>query len=533
MNLSTKTRTRVLMPLCLSIALALVFSQCSDDDSVNPGQVKLQTDAALGEIIVDGNGKTLYVFTKDVNGQSQCTGACLIEWPVYYASNLEPGSGIDAADFGSITRSDGAMQSTYKGWPLYYYKGDNNPGQTTGEALGNVWFVAKPDYSIMLASTQLVGKDGKNYTSSYAEGTGETEFFTDARGRTIYRFTKDFKDKNKFTKADLSNNAAWPMFHTEIDGLPSTLNKADFGTITVFGQSQLTYKGNPLYYYGEDASPGQTLGVSVGAPGLWPVVNAQTAAAAVEPTVNVKTHATFGTILTDASGRTLYFFARDTKGTSNCTGTCPTRWPLFNPGDLVLPAGSALVATDFGTTGDGATKQFTYKGRPLYYYSSANDGTLETTGETGGENFGTVWFVAKPDYNLMVANAQLVGLDGKNYTGSYVEGTAQTRYYTDGAGRTLYLFSNDKKNTNNFTAADLSNDAAWPMFHTALTRIPAGMLASDFGTITVHGRSQLTYKGWPLYYFGADTAKGDNKGVSVPTPGIWKVITSTTPEAPL
>ncbi|MBT1697075.1 hypothetical protein KK083_09330 [Fulvivirgaceae bacterium PWU4] len=395
MHFSTSS-VRSLFAVFGAVLLAFSFNRCSDDDSVNPGVVSISTHATLGEILVDGNGKTLYVFTKDVGGQSQCADNCLAAWPVYYAADLKPQAGIDLADFATITRNDGRMQTTYKGWPLYYYVGDKAKGDATGEALDNEWFVAKTNYSIMLVS-----------------------------------------------------------------------------------------------------------------------------------------HATYGNVLTDNQGRILYFFARDTKGTSNCTGGCLTRWPFFKTDQIVIPSGGLLNAADFGSIGDGATKQTTYKGRPLYYFSPDNNGSIEAAGQTGGENFGTIWFVAKPDYSLMVANAQLVGLDGKNYTSAYVEGTGVTRYFTDAAGRTLYLFTNDKKSTNTFTNSTFSNDANWPIFHTQITRLPSGMSASDFGTITVFGRSQLTYKGWPLYYFGQDAAKGDTKGVSVGGPGKWPVITTATAEAPL
>jgi predicted lipoprotein with Yx(FWY)xxD motif len=529
MKFETKATTWLLSAICMSALLTIM--SCDSDDEVNPGLITLQTDATLGDILVDGSGKTLYIFSKDVNGQSLCTGGCLTNWPVYHASNLQPGDGIDAADFATITRSDGTTQSTYKGWPLYYYSGDKVSGEVTGNGANNVWFAAKPNYSLMLASAQLVGNDGKNYTSAYAEGTGETEFLVDATGRTLYRFTKDYKDVNKFTKSDFSNNAAWPVFHTELEGLPSTLDRNDFGTITVAGNQQLTYKGNPLYYYGGDANRGETKGVSVPTPGVWPVVNTQTTTAPTQPTVMITAHTTFGNIMTDKDGRTLYFFARDTKGANTCTGGCATNWPIFYVPNVILPAGNILAAADFGTTGSGTSAQLTYKGRPLYYY--APGGAIEATGAVTGDNVGTNWFVAKPDYSIMIGSAQLVGNDGKNYTSTYSEGTGTTRYFTDAAGRTLYLFTNDKKNDNNFTAADLSNNAAWPMFNTTISRLPTNVNASHFGTITVSGQTQLTYKGWPLYYYGGDTAKGDTKGVSVPTPGKWPIVNESTVEAPL
>ena len=518
--------------LAAVVLSTVVILSCSDDDPVNIGNVTLGTDGTLGEYLVDGNGKTLYVFAKDVNGQSQCTGGCLTDWPVYNATDVQPGPGIDAADFASITRSDGSSQTTFKGWPLYYYAGDDNAGDTNGEAVGQSWFVAKPGYSIMLASTQLVGHDGKNYNNEYQEGDGDTQYFVDASGRTLYTFSRDYKDTNKFTAADLSNNAVWPIFYIDIDELPSTISASDFGEIDVHGNPQLTYKGNPLYYFGQDANRGENKGVSFPMPGIWPVAGPQITEAAEQPTVMLRNDATFGNILTDNQNRTLYFFARDTKGTSNCTGGCPNRWPAFNVDEIILPQSGPMAVADFGSIGDGDTKQITYKGRPLYYYAPANDGVIEPPSENGGNNFGTVWFVAKPDYSLMIAVAQLVGADGKSYTSDYSEGTGVTRYFTNAAGRTVYSFSNDSENTNTFTLADFSNDGAWPIFHVEIANLPTGMSADDFGEIDVHGRKQLTFKGWPLYYFGQDEAQGDNKGVSVPVPGKWPVVNGDSPTAP-
>jgi predicted lipoprotein with Yx(FWY)xxD motif len=524
--------------LAAIVALALCFSHCSDDDpQINTGEVTLQSNATLGNFLVDGKGMTLYYFTKDVNNQSNCTGNCLVAWPIYYAEDIKPGTGISATDFTTITRADGSKQTAYKNWPLYYYVGDTKAGDVTGEAVENEWFVAKPDYTIMLTDAQLVGKDGKSYVApGYAQGTGTTQFFVDVNGRTLYTFSKDYKNTNKFTAADLSNNTVWPMYNATIQSLPSTLKASDFGSITVHGRTQTTYKGNPLYYFGEDTKHGDTKGVSVPTPGIWPVATPGTPTAADQPTIMIRADATLGNVLTDNQGRTLYYFARDTKGTSSCTGGCLTRWPFFNVENIVVPQNSGLNTADFGHIGTGATAQVTYKGRPLYYYSAANDGTVEPAGQNGGDNFGTVWYVASPDYNLMVASAQLVGNDGKNYIisgGAFVEGNGNTRYYTDAAGRTLYLFTNDAKDTNTFTNGDAGHDANWPIFHVEVGHLPSALNEADFGEIEVNGASQLTYKGWPLYYFGGDANKGDTKGVSVPTPGKWPIINENTAEAEL
>ena len=520
MKTTNQTINPIVRTITIAISIALLtfgllgLSSCSEDDpAVNLGEVKTQNSTTLGDFLVDGNGMTLYIFSDDVTGQSECFGGCLSAWPLYYAPDLKPAAGLNASDFGTITRTDGSPQTTYKGWPLYYYVGDDNAGDTNGEALENIWFVAKPEsYSLMIGNNQLVGKNGVNYKNDYTEGVGLTQYFVDANGRTLYMFAKDFKDTNKFSNGDAVHDAIWPVFHTNIDALPSTLDADDFGTIEVFGNDQLTYKGHPLYYFGEDANRGDTKGVSQGLVGSvpnWPVVNASVAVAPTEPTLKLSANG----LLTDKLGRTLYFFARDIMGTSACTGGCLTRWPLFNAGEIVLAAGSTLNAADFAFIGDGATRQTTYKGRPLYFFSATNDGVVEAAGQTGGDGFGTIWFVARTDYSLMI------GHDGT------------TRYITDAAGRTLYLHSPDTHSVNTFTNGNAAHDANWPMFHTEITatsKLPNGMSTDDFGTITVFGSSQLTYRGWPMYYYIGDVAKGDHKGVSA----TWPLATSGTTVAP-
>ncbi len=221
-------------------------------------------------------GKTLYVFAPDADGNANCAGNCTTTWPVYYKETPTLSTSLTAADFTTITRADGAKQTAYKGWPLYYYKNDTQAGDVTGEGVGSVWMVAKPNYTVLMASRQLVGQDGKLYTFDTKEGTGASLFLTDNVGRTLYAFAPDKKNTNKYTKADFSNNATWPLFEGPLGEVPSTLNKADFAVITpLAGHTQITYKGWPLYYFGNDQGQrGSTKGVSVPRPGAWPVVNA-------------------------------------------------------------------------------------------------------------------------------------------------------------------------------------------------------------------------------------------------------------------
>lgn len=276
--------TKMKMLVMTMLFFAIMFQGCKDDDSEDPviasENVKLSDNAGLGNILVDGEGRTLYFFAQDVSGESRCeAGTCLNNWPVFYVEAIDPGAGLAASDFENITREDGEKQTTYKGWPLYYFASDSEPGDINGEAVSNVWFVAKPDYSIMLANAQLVGHDGKNYTSEYVEGEGITQYFVDSEGRTLYAFINDSNNDNNFTNEDFSNDAVWPVFHVDIHSLPSSVDEADFDVIDVFGTPQLTYKGWPLYYFGQDGVRGDNKGVSFPAPGIWPVVNTSTATA--------------------------------------------------------------------------------------------------------------------------------------------------------------------------------------------------------------------------------------------------------------
>ena len=268
--------------LCVGGGLLLLTAACTHDHEDLPpaptNNVQLKQNNQLGSILTDVNGKTLYFFSNDANGQSACSGGCATTWPLFYVDAPNLPTGLASADFGSITRADGKPQTTYKGWPLYYYSKDSAAGDIKGEAFGGKWFTAKPDYTVMLAFTQLIGNDTKHYTSKYVEGDESTGYLTDAYGHTLYSFKNDKFNANKYTKADFSNNGTWPIDSLgAVQTVPSLFNAADFNKINVFGKNQITFRGWPLYYFGPDSSKrGSTKGVSVPTPGTWPIVNQST-----------------------------------------------------------------------------------------------------------------------------------------------------------------------------------------------------------------------------------------------------------------
>ena len=95
--------------------------------------------------LVDGNGFTLYLFTKDAGTTSACSGGCAKAWPpLTVTGSAVAGAGLDASKLGTTTRADGTTQVTYNGHPLYRFATDTAPGQANGQGSGGVWFVVSP-----------------------------------------------------------------------------------------------------------------------------------------------------------------------------------------------------------------------------------------------------------------------------------------------------------------------------------------------------------------------------------------------------
>jgi predicted lipoprotein with Yx(FWY)xxD motif len=106
--------------------------------------VKTATKEGLGAYLTDAKGMTLYWFAKDAAGTSNCDAGCLEKWPIYHRDTVAPPAGVNAADFGTITRADGQKQTTFRGWPLYYFVMDKAAGDTKGQGVKEVWFVIDP-----------------------------------------------------------------------------------------------------------------------------------------------------------------------------------------------------------------------------------------------------------------------------------------------------------------------------------------------------------------------------------------------------
>ena len=104
--------------------------------------------SAIGSFLTDGNGRTVYLFTKDSGTMSSCSSGCASVWPpVTTSTHIQVGGGASASLLGTSQRAGGQTQVTYNGHPLYYFVGDAQPGQTNGERLnefGGLWYAVSP-----------------------------------------------------------------------------------------------------------------------------------------------------------------------------------------------------------------------------------------------------------------------------------------------------------------------------------------------------------------------------------------------------
>jgi predicted lipoprotein with Yx(FWY)xxD motif len=222
--------------------------------------VGLASNASLGSYLVTADGRTLYYFSLDVpaSGQqaavSNCSGSCLTFWPVFDVGTASPAAGLNASDFGELARSDGAMQTTYKGWPLYTFS-DNAAGDTAGDNLnvnGGPWYVLKqPFYSELVM----------------ARTGGPAKYLADPTGRTLYFFSQDTvgtANTPPVVHCTGACAAAWPAFLASGNVVPTGVDLSKLTTFTrADGTQQSAFDGHPLYFFEQDTAPGQVTGQGV------------------------------------------------------------------------------------------------------------------------------------------------------------------------------------------------------------------------------------------------------------------------------
>ena len=147
---------RTSLPLLGALSLAvLALAGCGGNASQElpttsdgrPATIGVES-TDLGDILVDRQGRTLYLFERDSGTMSACTGACAANWPPLHVRGTPlAGSGAEPSVIAKTARPDGKSQLTYNGHPLYRFVNDRKPGDTNGEginAFGGSWFAVSP-----------------------------------------------------------------------------------------------------------------------------------------------------------------------------------------------------------------------------------------------------------------------------------------------------------------------------------------------------------------------------------------------------
>jgi predicted lipoprotein with Yx(FWY)xxD motif len=239
--------------LLAAVIAALLLGQALAQ-AVTPS-VQVRYDAQLGHVLTDAAGMTLYVYGNDEPGVSNCVDACATNWPpVIVATEAVLTSPLAIpGEFGTTARADGALQLTYGGWPLYGWVRDAAPGETTGQAVGGVWWVANLAPIVQVASHPTLG-----------------DVLVGPTGMTLYTFANDTEGVSNCAGGCAAN---WPPLVGGFDpaGMLPQAGDGAAGALTTLaredGGIQVAYGGVPLYYWRNDKLPGQATGDGVG--GNW------------------------------------------------------------------------------------------------------------------------------------------------------------------------------------------------------------------------------------------------------------------------
>jgi len=231
-------------------------SEGGSGDAGPAPSITVLTSAFVGPYLADSTGRTLYTYGGDMPGDcksipiSGCERDCLVAWPLFDAGARTLAAGLDGRAFGSILRADGASQTTYYGWPLYYYKPDVAAGQVLGQAKAKTWHAATviPVGIVIMRSPAGV------------------RYIADGGGRTLYVFDQDMKGTATADPVSACSGSCLdehPLLRRSRISVVSSLELTDF-SIFVQGHArqQLAYKGAPLYYAATDLRSGDQNGAT-------------------------------------------------------------------------------------------------------------------------------------------------------------------------------------------------------------------------------------------------------------------------------
>ncbi len=185
-----RSRTALLVPLAVA---GLLLSACGSDSSGSgastdggsssmssgggtAGAAQIATaDGSYGTYLTGSDGRAVYLWEGDTGAASTCSGACASSWPPVLTNGTPTASGgARSADLGTSKRSDGSVQVTYQGHPLYFYAGDSGAGQLTGQGsngFGAKWWLVSPSGTAISGSSNSPSGPG-GMDGSYGGGGG-------------------------------------------------------------------------------------------------------------------------------------------------------------------------------------------------------------------------------------------------------------------------------------------------------------------------------------------------------------------------
>jgi predicted lipoprotein with Yx(FWY)xxD motif len=234
--------------------------------AATPTSVSVRVDDELKSVVVDGSGKTVYVFDKDeaTPGRSNCVAECAKTMRPVPADTTTSGKGVDQDLLGSITRADGSKQLTLAGKPLYTYAKDE-PGDTKGQGYQKAWYAAAADGAKAGVSRPALG---------VLDSPKLGRVLQDKNGHTLYLFTKD-TPWPMTTACDAKCLQKWtpsaPV--TAADAKAAGLSPEILFTFTTpGGTEQQSFNCWPAYTFKGDKEPGETNGQGVN--GVWFAIKA-------------------------------------------------------------------------------------------------------------------------------------------------------------------------------------------------------------------------------------------------------------------
>ncbi len=501
--------------------------------------IDLTTDPTLGQFLTDGNGKTLYVLTKDAPDASACNSACQANWPPLLTSGTpKAGPGVDASLIGFTTLAGGEKIVTYDHRPLYYKATDQKMGDKTGEAVNNVWFVVSASGAPISATGAAVGTPTPAPTAQPTPTTAPTaaaaaptpapvteptiavtnnsalgNILTANNGMTLYVYTAD--------TADTSNCSAgcqrvWmPLLTNGKPNLGTGVTSSMIGSAKLAnGSMVVTYNHMPLYSFINDTTAGMTSGQ--GFDNIWFAVSPDgtMVGKVAEVSISLGTNSLLGSYLVGQGGQAMYVYANDKADTSTCTGACAANWPpVITQGKPTL--GNGVDPTMIGTIKlANGSLMLTYNHKPLYYFVADGKAT-----DIKGQGIKSVWYVMGADGNTITT--LLPKPPASEPTVNVSQNATYGQILTDRNGMTLYVNVQDLKGASSCDATCLQN---WtPLFTLGHPNAGSGLNNLYLGTgTTSYGLMVVTYYGRPLYLYSGDKNPGDVNGEDMNI--AWYVI---------